>query len=104
MEKGVCDGIICLGERILHHVVNGIKNRNDNYDIPIGLIPSGNPSGLAKSISEESKEEFTQEVFALTAIKWQIKEIDLLEITMPSLNAPKYAVNSFSWGSLTDGM
>ena len=89
-------GIIVVGgDGTMHEVINGMINRKDKKQIPIGLIPGGtgnsfmhdmnclNPIDAAKKIS-----------------KLETRKIDLMEIITPDKKI--YSYNATGWGMPPD--
>ena len=109
MPKEKYQGIICLsGDGITHEVVNAIKHRSDNLDIPIGVIPAGSGNGLAKNICETSKLECNPFNCSYIICKGQTTLIDLMEIETLSYQNMKpdhkkiYAFSAIAWGVISD--
>jgi sphingosine kinase len=99
------NGILCCsGDGIVHEVMNALYHRNDDsvkYAI-LGVIPGGSSNGLAKSICDESKENYSPDMCAYIIAKGQYKNIDVMEIEMKSSEKKIYASLNITYGIIAD--
>ena len=90
------DFILVLGgDGTMHEVINGMLNRNDNVNIPIGLLPTGSGNSLLHDIGDINIVESLD-----TILQYNISNIDILKI-----NTPKeifYSINLMGWGMVND--
>ena len=87
--------LVLGGDGTMHEVVNGMLNRNDKINIPIGLLPTGSGNSLLHD------RENTDILESLNLIlQYNISSIDILKI-----NTPKqifYSINLMGWGMVND--
>ena len=90
------DGLISIGgDGTLHEVVNGLMYRNDNIDVPIGLIPGGSGNSFMHDL------DLVDPIDAANAIiNGNTRNVDLAEIKINHVT--KYAINIIGWGLVTD--
>ena len=87
--------LVLGGDGTMHEVVNGMLNRNDKINIPIGLLPTGSGNSLLRDRGN------TDIIESLNLIlQNNISSIDILKI-----NTPKqifYSINLMGWGMVND--
>ena len=67
------DFILVLGgDGTMHEVINGMLNRNDNVNIPIGLLPTGSGNSLLHDIGDINIVESLD-----TILQYNISNIDI---------------------------
>ena len=72
-------GIIVIGgDGTFHEIVNGLMFREDNYKVPIGLIPSGSGNSFLYDISNRNPMTILNEI-----LKFKKKYIDVIEVKTP---------------------
>ena len=89
-------GIIIIGgDGTFHEIVNGLMYREDNYKVPIGLIPGGSGNSFLYDVSNRSPIKILNEI-----LKFKKKHIDVIEVKTP--NEVIYSINLVGWGLVTD--
>jgi sphingosine kinase len=99
------NGILCCsGDGVLHEVINALYHRKDDSlsHTTLGIIPGGSSNGYAKSICDESKEEYSPEMCAYIIAKGQSKNVDIMEIEMKSSEKKIYASLNITYGLISD--
>ena len=90
------DNIIVLGgDGTMHEVINGMLNRNDNINIPIGLIPTGSGNSIVHDRGDSDVETNLDKI-----LRRNISKIDLLKIHTPKQIF--YSINLMGWGMVND--
>ena len=89
-------GIIIIGgDGTFHEIVNGLMYREDNYKVPVGLIPGGSGNSFLYEVSNRSPIKILNEI-----LKFKKKYIDIIEVKTP--NEVIYSINLVGWGLVTD--
>jgi sphingosine kinase len=106
MDVKQYQGILCCsGDGIIHEVINALLSREDKEEclnhVVIGVIPGGSSNGLAKSLCEESGEQFSPENCGFLIAKGQSKSIDVMEIETES-GKKIYSILSVAYGFISD--
>ena len=90
------DFILVLGgDGTMHEVINGMLNRIDNVNIPIGLLPTGSGNSLLHDRGNIDIIECLNLI-----LQYNVSNIDILKI-----NTPKeifYSINLMGWGMVND--
>ena len=90
------DRIIVLGgDGTMHEVINGMFSRNDNKNLPIGLLPTGSGNSLIHDLNQLDLKKALY-----TILNNKIQKIDLLKITTP--NEELFSINMIGWGMVND--
>ena len=90
------DQIIVLGgDGTMHEVINGMLNRNDNKNIPIGLLPTGSGNSLIHDLNQLNIKDTLKKI-----LDNKTQKIDLLEIKTPKEKL--FAINMIGWGMVND--
>ena len=90
------DNIIVLGgDGTMHEVINGMLSRNDNKNIPIGLLPTGSGNSLIHDLNQLNIQDTLNKI-----LNNEIRKIDLLKITTP--HEKIFSVNMIGWGMVND--
>lgn len=90
------DGLVSIGgDGTLHEVVNGIMNRKQDFNLPIGLIPGGSGNSFMHDL------DLVDPINAANAIiNGKTCKVDLAEVKINHVT--KYAINIIGWGLVTD--
>jgi len=90
------DAILVLGgDGTMHEVVNGMLNREDNYKIPVGNIPTGSGNSLLYDIGKYDIKKTIDLI-----LKNNIRKIDVLKVS--SKTQIIYSINLVGWGMGND--
>jgi len=90
------DAILVLGgDGTMHEVINGMLNRNDNYKVPIGNIPTGSGNSL---LFDMGKYDIEQTIDLI--LKNNIRMIDVLKVITSTKTI--YSINLVGWGMGND--
>ena len=90
------DRIIVLGgDGTMNEVINGMLNRDDNKNIPIGLLPTGSGNSLIHDLNQLSIKNTLKKI-----LNEKIQKIDLLKINTP--DEELFAINMIGWGMVND--
>ena len=87
--------IVLGGDGTMHEVINGMLSRNDNKNIPIGLLPTGSGNSLIHDLNQLDIKNTLN-----TILTDRIQKIDLLKITTP--NEELFSINMIGWGMVND--
>ncbi len=87
--------IIIGGDGTFHEIVNGLMFRQDNYKIPIGLIPAGSGNSFLYDSSHHDPMYILDDI-----LKFKKKDIDVLKVK--TSNEIIYSINLVGWGLVTD--
>jgi len=101
------DGIVTIsGDGLIHEVVNGIMMRKDRMEflknVTIGTIPGGTANGLAKSILDESGEQYGVKEAAYIIAKGRKLNIDLTEYDGEYEDNKIYSFLCLFWSIIAD--
>lgn len=96
IEFGDYDGFLAIGgDGTLHEVINGMLTRNDDKQIPIGMIPGGSGNSYMHDLG------LTDPIKAAKAIiQGKKRRVDVARIDINHI--VKYAINLVGWGLVTD--
>ena len=90
------DGLCAIGgDGTMHELVNGLMMRNDNADIPIGLIPGGTGSSFMHDLCCLDPIMAAERI-----ISGKTRFIDLMKVKMR--DETLYAFNVVGWGVVVD--
>ena len=78
--------IVLGGDGTMHEVINGMLSRNDNKNIPIGLLPTGSGNSLIHDLNQLDIKNTLN-----TILTDRIQKVDLLKITTP--NEELFSIN-----------
>jgi len=108
-DKTKYDGILCCsGDGIVHEVLNAIMHKREepgfeDFDLSVGVIPSGTSNGLSKALCVESGENsFSLNLANYLILRRETKRIDLCEIEMLNQKKKVYSFLSVTWGFVAD--
>ena len=87
--------IVLGGDGTMHEVINGMLSRNDNKNIPIGLLPTGSGNSLIHDLNQLNLKNTLN-----TILNDRIQKVDLLKINTP--NEKLFAINMIGWGMVND--
>ena len=87
--------IIIGGDGTFHEVVNGLMHRQDNYKVPVGLIPGGSGNSFLYESSYQDPMLFLDNI-----LKIKKRSIDVIEVQ--TSNEFIYSINLVGWGLVTD--
>jgi len=90
------DGILSIGgDGTLHEITNGLMFRNDNFNLPLGLIPGGSGNSFMHDL------DLVDPINAVKAIiNGNTMQVDIAEVKINHVT--KYAINIIGWGLVTD--
>ena len=90
------DAILVLGgDGTMHEVINGMLNREDNYKIPVGNIPTGSGNSLLYDIGKYDVKKTIDLI-----LKNNIRKIDVLKVSSEIQTI--YSINLVGWGMGND--
>lgn len=90
------DFILVLGgDGTMHEVIDGMLNRDDHSNIPIGLLPTGSGNSLLHDRGNTDIETSLQKI-----LEYKITNIDVLKVKT-SKNI-FYSLNLIGWGMVND--
>jgi sphingosine kinase len=87
--------IVLGGDGTMHEVINGMLSRNDDKNIPIGLLPTGSGNSLIHDLNQLDIKNTLN-----TILTDRIQKVDLLKITTP--NEELFSINMIGWGMVND--
>ena len=95
------------GDGLIHEVVNGLMNREDQAywknPVPIGVLPGGTSDGLGKTVVTESGEAYTLNNQIYCILRGKPRKIDVQEITFESKPDEKiYSFLLVCWAMISD--
>ena len=90
--QGVC---VVGGDGTIHEVADGLMQRSDDVQLPLGLIPAGTGNALAQHLGLTSPDDA-----ALRIIRGEVKPMDVVEVTDP--DRKYHCINIVGWGAVSD--
>ena len=87
--------LVLGGDGTMHEVINGLLNREDKINLPIGNIPTGSGNSLLYDLGKFNIRESIDIIF-----KNETRKIDILELS--TLNKKIYSMNLVGWGMGND--
>jgi len=88
------DNVVAIGgDGTFHEVIQGLKSRDDEESIPLGLIPGGTGNSIVRSM-----EIFDPKVAAQHILRGKVKYVDLMKCDTESDGETYYAMNLVGYG------
>ena len=87
--------LVLGGDGTMHEIINGMLNRNDNINIPIGLLPTGSGNSLLHDRGNTNLQTNLNKI-----LEYNISKIDLLKIS--TTKQKFYSINLMGWGMVND--
>ena len=96
VDKNKYQSIIAIGgDGTYHEIINGILNREDDYNPILGFIPAGSGNSLMHDLNCLDPNEAIDRI-----LKQNNKKLDIMELKFK--HKTEYAFNILGWGLATD--
>lgn len=96
LDVQALDGLCIVGgDGTIHEVLNGLRQRADSPDVPLGFIPAGSGNSICMDLAIRSPLEAVERILSR-----QTRRVDLAKVVMSG--ETRYCLNIIGWGAAVD--